>query len=77
MCRKERTVLCFTTVSRMYKASREPLNGAVEGFFRSHRCAMLVGGHVCISQICKENMEGKSFYAKGGKIFCKSHSTRH
>ena len=27
-------------------------------------------------QLCKENMEGKSFYAKGGKIFCKNHAVR-
>jgi len=26
--------------------------------------------------LCKENMEGKSFYAKGGKIFCKNHAIR-
>jgi len=26
--------------------------------------------------LCKENMEGKSFYAKGGKIFCKNHAVR-
>jgi len=27
--------------------------------------------------LCKENMEGKSFYAKGGRIFCKNHAVRH
>ena len=28
-------------------------------------------------QFCKENMEGKSFYAKGGKIFCKAHAAKY
>jgi len=27
--------------------------------------------------LCKENMEGKSFYAKGGRIFCKNHAIKH
>ena len=27
-----------------------------------------------VIQLCKENMEGKSFYVKGGKIFCKNHA---
>jgi len=27
--------------------------------------------------LCKDNMEGKSFYAKGGRIFCKNHAVKH
>ena len=30
-----------------------------------------------VLQFCKENMEGKSFYAKGGKIFCKAHAAKY
>ena len=33
-------------------------------------------GSISPFQLCKENMEGKSFYAKGGKIFCKNHAVR-
>ena len=27
-------------------------------------------------QMCKSNLEGMSFYAKGGRVFCKEHAAR-
>lgn len=82
-CRLERIVHNQVLCLRLSGRSRWSLGRSVEqqlpqpvlqlhGKFT--RCINRGDGNEFLSQMCKKNLEGQSFFAKGGRPFCKNHA---